>query len=101
MAESYETLTEGIAQLRAQGYTEDFNLKENVIEGKMTAIQLAYNEFKVDKFFRFEGDTDPADEAILYAVSSINHPVKGLLVNAFGTYSDTIANEIMEKLKAH
>ena len=32
--ETYETLTEGINALKKQGYTEDFNLKQNCLEDK-------------------------------------------------------------------
>ena len=30
--ENYDTLTEGINALKLQGYTQDFNLKENCLE---------------------------------------------------------------------
>ncbi len=55
----------------------------------------------IDEVHRFEGDTDPADEAIVYAISSTKHTIKGVLVNAYGMYSDSFSNELMAKLKAH
>ena len=92
-----DTLTAAIDALRKEGYTEDFNLKENCLECGTLAV--FHDEFHVDKYFRFEGETDPADEAVLYAISSEKHGIKGLLVNAYGMYSDPIADEIMAKLK--
>jgi hypothetical protein len=92
-----DTLTAAIDALRKDGYTEDFNLKENCLE--CGALAVFHDEFHVDKYFRFEGETDPADEAVLYAISSEKHGIKGLLVNAYGMYSDPVADEIMAKLK--
>jgi hypothetical protein len=99
--ENYETLTEGINALRTQGYTEDFNLRENCIECRAGAFKVFHDEFHVDKFFRFEDDTNPSDQSILYAISSEKHHLKGVLVNGYGIYSDTIANEMMDKLNVH
>lgn len=96
--ESYNTLTEAMEGLRTQGYLEDFNLKNNYIESSGGTYLILHHEFEIDKFFRFEGDTDPADEAILYAVSSGKYNVKGVLVTAYGIYSEPIVDEMMEKL---
>ena len=97
MAE-YNTLVETMEALRKEGYTEDFNLRENCLECQSGKFQIMHNEFEIDKFFRFEGETDPADESILYAISSEKYHLKGVLVNAFGIYSDPIADELMKKL---
>src|SRR5687768_13807706 len=99
--ESYDTLVEAINGLKKQGYTEDFNLKENCIECREGQFRIFHNEFVIDKFFRFEGDSNPSDAAILYAVSSEKYKLKGVLVNGYGMYSDTIANEMLEKLNPH
>jgi hypothetical protein len=55
-------------------------------------------EFEIVEVHRFEGDTDPADEAVVYAIQS-KHGEKGVLVNAFGVYSDRVSDELIEKLK--
>jgi hypothetical protein len=96
--ESYNTLTEAMQGLRQQGYTEDFNLKQNCIESHSSNYQILHHEFEIDKFFRFEGDTDPADESILYAVSSEKYNLKGVLVTAYGIYSESIVDEMLKKL---
>lgn len=97
MAE-YNTLTETMEALRQEGYTADFNLKENCLECGDGKFQIMHHEFEIDKFFRFEGETDPADESILYAISSHKYNLKGVFVNAFGIYSDPVADELMKKL---
>ena len=99
--ESYSTLVDAINGLQKQGYTEDFNLKEDHIYCTNSKHQLSPDDFKVDTVFRFEGESDPEDQTILYAISSEKYHLKGLLVNAYGIYSDSGANEIIKKLDAH
>ena len=97
--ESYDTLTDAINALKKQGYTEDFNLSDNYIACRGGDFKLTHNEFVIDKSFRFDVDEDPSDQSVLYAISSPQHGLKGLLVNGYGIYSDRIANELLEKLK--
>ncbi len=59
----YDTVTEAVKGLRDRGYTKDFNLKENCI----ICDDEKYHpeDFKIVGVYRFEGDTDPADEAVV------------------------------------
>jgi hypothetical protein len=98
--ESYELLTEAIIALKQQGYTEDFNLKENCLECIIGRQELLPHEFNIDKSFRFDVNEDPSDQAMLYAISSEMHNVKGLLVNGYGIYSDDVSNDMLEKLNS-
>lgn len=93
------TLSETLAQLKVEGYTEDFNLKGDYLAGQRSAIHLAPDEFVVDQHFRFEGPSDPADEAVLYAISSAKFNLKGTLVNGYGVYSDDVADRIMRTIR--
>ena len=86
-------------ELRKQGYTEDFNLQQNCLECNNGEMKLSSDEYKVDKFFRFEGESNPSDSAILYAISSDSKNLKGLLVNAYGIYSETLADRMVKKLE--
>jgi hypothetical protein len=97
--ESYDTLVNAIKALKSQGYTEDFNLKQNCIESRDGEYKLLHHEFMIEKSFRFDVNEDPSDQSVLYAISSTDKTVKGLLVNGYGVYSDPIANELLEKLK--
>jgi hypothetical protein len=55
--------------------------------------------FTVTYMFRFEGDTDPGDEEIVYGITSETHGIKGVLTSAFGTYADTATTEMIKKLR--
>lgn len=93
------TLSGSIEKLKAEGYTEDFNLNRDCVNCRNGQIRIFPAEFQIDKYFRFEGQSDPADGAILYAISSEKYHVKGVLVNGYGIYSDPLTNEMLTKLK--
>ena len=96
--EPYVTLSQTMNELRKEGYVEDFNLKQNCLECRNGQYKVFAEEFKVDKFFRFEGESNPSDSAILYAISSDKHQLKGVMVNAYGIYSDPLTDEMLQKL---
>ena len=96
--EAFDTLTEAIAGLQQFGYTVDFNLRGNCIACEKGEVYLSPGQFKIDEIFRFEGTTDPSDQMILYAISSPQLSIKGILVNAYGVYSDTVSDEMARKL---
>ncbi|SFP94626.1 phosphoribosylpyrophosphate synthetase [Hymenobacter arizonensis] len=100
MMHTLPTLLETLAHLKKEGYTEDFNLHGAYRASQRSAIQLAPDEFVVDQHFRFEGPTDPADEAVVYAISSAKFKLKGTLVNGYGVYSDQAADRIIRAIRA-
>jgi len=75
--QSFETVSEAINELTKQGYMEDFNLKEDCLECRNGQYRIFAEEFMVDDFFRFEGDSDRADASIIYAISSPSNAIKG------------------------
>jgi len=96
--ESSVTLSEVMNDLRKEGYVEDFNLQQNCLECRNGQFKVFADEFKIDKFYRFEGQSNPSDQSILYAISSDRHQLKGVLVNAYGIYSETVTDEMLQKL---
>jgi len=91
----YATVSEAIDQLRKQGYTLDLNLKENHI----TAGEQAYtaDEFEIVDLYRYEGASDPGDEATVYALAS-KSGIKGILVSGYGISADEVAEETLKQL---
>lgn len=92
------TLSEVLNKLKSEGYTVDFNLQENCLVCQGNSLEIKPDEFVVDRHFRFEGMTDPGDEAIVYAISSVKHDIKGTLVNGYGIYSDPLNDTMIKAL---
>jgi hypothetical protein len=96
--EQYANLIEAIEGLRKEGYTEDFNLQQHCLECRNRQYRIFHDEFIVDKYFRFDVSSDAADQSIIYAISSEKHDLKGILINAYGIYSEPVTNEMLNKL---
>lgn len=101
MKESYGTLSETINGLKSEGYTLDFNVREECIVCDLSNMILSPDDFMIDKFYRFEGESNPDDQSILYAISSLKFNVKGVLVNGYGVSSDEISDVLISKLRTH
>lgn len=93
-----KTLLDILDELRSEGYVEDFNLRQNCLECRNGDFQFFHHEFQVDKYFRLEGETDPSEELVVYAISALHQPTKGILINNYGIYADPIASEMLDKL---
>jgi hypothetical protein len=98
MKGDYLTLSEAVNSLQKLGYTYNFNVQDTVLYCNEHHLQLTPSEFNIDRVFRFEGETDPGDENILYAISAPERNIRGLLVNAYGPYNDSVSSEIVAKL---
>lgn len=96
---TYTTLSEAINDLAKRGYTENFNIESDCIICAENRIRLRPDEFEIDEVYRFQEMSDLDNESILYAISSPVNNIKGLLVNAYGTYSDTSTTELVRKLE--
>jgi quercetin dioxygenase-like cupin family protein/Fe2+ or Zn2+ uptake regulation protein len=97
--DSMTTVSEVLNHLKEQGYTVDFNLENNCLVCSENRLRVHPEEFVVDKHYRFEGMSDPADEAVIYAISSPLHQIKGVLVNGYGIYSDPETDAMIKTLE--
>jgi hypothetical protein len=95
---SYDTVTEALNGLRQRGFTLDFNLRENCIVCDQDKFDS--NGFEIIEVYRFEGNSDPSDEAVVYAIQS-NNGMKGVLVNGYGISADEVSGEMAKKLSMH
>jgi hypothetical protein len=98
----YSTVTSAVADLRRDGYTNDFTLFEDHIGcGK---IKLGAEDLDIQVLYRYEGISDPADEATVYGLESTSG-LKGILVlgdeiNSSGTSADILKRLHLKKLNA-
>ncbi len=94
----YGTVSQALEKFRQQGFTIDFNLKENGIAHELETIHA--DDFEIVDVYRYEGSTDPADEATVYAIQSKSGK-KGVLVTGYGFATDSLSEAILNKLKFH
>jgi len=59
----YATVIVALQKLREEGYITDYNLQEE-------ALVKNPKDYKINKIYRYEGDTDPDEEAFVFGIQS-------------------------------
>jgi len=96
---SYDTLVEAIQGLRKQGYALDYNLKSASIYCNALDLDLSPEQFHIDETHRFEGDSNPDDSSILFAISGPLPDQKGILVDGYGVSAESLSEAMIQKLR--
>ena len=90
----YGTVTSAVNTLRNAGFNNDFRLEENYIVCNNKKIKI--DDLKIVTVSRYEGNSDPADEASVYGLES-NTGLKGMLITGDGIYSNA-STQVLKKL---
>ncbi|TWR31144.1 glycosyltransferase family 1 protein [Mucilaginibacter pallidiroseus] len=98
---NFETLVDATNDLTKRGYDANLSLEGDTIDDKAQDIHMTADDFEIDEFYRFEGQSNPDDMSIVYGISSRKYNLKGILVNAYGTYADDSSSAIAAKLHHH
>jgi hypothetical protein len=100
------TMTDTVNKLTVQGYTETFQVTDVGLKALSDGSIFSASDLSITNFFRFEGQSDPSDNAIIYVIET-NDGKKGLLIDAFGSDADAAigkfiveVEEIQKKAKA-
>jgi hypothetical protein len=97
-SETPDTVTDAVQLLARLGYAEDLNLVPGGI-GKRPGEPFEPVECAiVDYQFRFEGPSDPADEAIVLGVHCPTLGIRGVVVSAFGPSIDPEHEAVLRAL---
>lgn len=83
-----ETVSEAVALLERDGYTAEFVLTDGVARCGVCHHEHSVGELIIERVYRFEGDSDPADEAIVIGVRCAECGSRGVVVSAFGPDAD-------------
>ena len=97
---NYESLVDALADLRERGYVADFETDTVCLYCGELDIRLNPEAFHVDETYRFDGDSSPDDNAVLYAITS-STGLKGTLVDSYGTYAGNMDFEMVKKLQGN
>jgi hypothetical protein len=91
----YNTLSYAIHALRMDGFNTNFSLKEQYVVGN--GNQFTSEDLKIIAVYRYEGNSDPADEATVYGIETTSG-LKGILVVGDGIYSSSSSTKILKEL---
>jgi len=81
--------------LEKKGYTTNFKLTEESLQAVGTGKVYKPNQLKIVEHFRFEGVSDPDYMDVLYVIET-EDGTKGMIIDAFGAYSDAALSEFLK-----
>ncbi len=93
------TLAQCTNKLMKDGYVDTFKVvAERGLFSTQKERYYTPEETRVINFYRFEGQSDPADNTILYQIETVDGS-KGMLIDAYGPYSDAHVNAFMQSVE--
>jgi hypothetical protein len=93
-----KSLSTCLNRIVLDGYTEDFKITEAGLQGMNNNAVYEPQQLQVVNFFRFEGMSDPDDNAVLYVIETIDG-TKGTLIDAYGIYHDPRIAQFMKQVE--
>lgn len=95
-----KTLVDVLNTLKERGYKEDFQVKDDCLMHEFSNQEKCYRpeDIRIVNFYRFEGESDPADSSICYAIEC-SDGTKGTLVDAYGPYASRKVGKFVEQVE--
>src|SRR5215204_5694670 len=97
-ATEMNSLSTCVNKLVTDGYTINFKVDEQGLVSTEEGKHYKPDEVHIKNFFRFEGDSDPADNSILYAIE-LDNGFKGTLIDAYGSYNDPLIGKFIKQVE--
>lgn len=106
IAYNYTGLVDALNDLKARGYSGDFRVincegfEDSTpcrLQSDTSGKTYAGNELVIKEHYRFEGPSNPDDMSVAYAIACEGGE-KGVLVDAYGTYSSRRVAEFIRDI---
>lgn len=92
------TVAGSVDRLTRAGYTDWFKAENGQLRAARGGCLHRPEEMAVDEYLRFEGETNPDDEAIVFALTCRRHGVKGTYTIPYGTDTPPADAEVLRRL---
>lgn len=92
------SLTTCVNKVVKDGFADSFKVTEKGLFSNSKERYYTPEQVSVKDFYRFEGQSDPADNAIMYVIET-NDGSKGTLIDAYGPYADATVNKFMKQVE--
>jgi len=86
----YATVSKALEELGQKGFTTDFNIQEKRIIDNP-------NDFEIVHIYRYEGESDPGDEATVYGIRASDGE-KGVFVAGDLSFGEVSATSVLNEL---
>ena len=91
------SMTQLLTRLTGRGFTANLGVVDGTMRVLDTQRVLRTADLVIREVYRFEGESDPDDMAIVYALESADG-TRGVLVDAFGIYADPEVGALMSAI---
>lgn len=88
----YATVEKALDELKTKGFTIDYNIEEN-------SILQAPNNFGIVEIYRYEGMSNPDDEATVYGIQDFTTGDRGFFVAGNLSFAENDVAKILVKLE--
>jgi len=95
-----ETLSAAVRRLQEAGYTESFRPEGGALRALGADLLLRPEDMSIDEVVRFEGKSNPADEAVLFALSNEEHGIRGSWSLAYGAQTPPDEADLARRLES-
>lgn len=92
-----DSLVTVLAEIENLGFTSQFEVNGKSLVSLKTDHHFTPDQIKITHFYRFEGESNPEDSSIMYAIET-NTDEKGTLVDGYGTAADPATADFMCKV---
>lgn len=86
----YASVSEALEELNKKGFVNDFNLQDENIKKNP-------HQYEIVHIYRYEGNTNPDDEAVVYGIKSSSGE-KGVFVAGFSANSENETAQILNEI---
>lgn len=95
-----ETLREALERLEGRGFEHSFRAQREGLLAFGDDRVIAPEDLEVDEVVRFEGESDPQDSAVLFALRARDGSVRGTFLTMYGPQADPQSVAVLERLDA-
>ena len=92
------TMVSIVNKLTQEGFDTQFKATPGGLTSMKSEKIFRPADVEIKHFYRFEGESDPADNSIMYVIETADG-VKGTLIDAYGPYSDDSVNKFMNEVE--
>ncbi len=96
--DSMNTMSDCTNNLTKKGYVENFQATAEGIKALSDDMLYDPSSVSISNFYRFEGQSDPSDNAIVYVIET-HDGKKGMLIDSYGANASTKISEFVKAVE--
>jgi hypothetical protein len=93
-----KSLSSCVKRMKDEGYKEDFQVTSKGLTTLDKGKTYKPDQVRIVNFYRFEGESDPGDNNILYVIET-DGGGKGTLVDGYGAYADVNVSKFIVEVQ--